>query len=128
MARKTKAEKLAEQEALRQLQEEQARQEYLPRLMQSLEKAQKYGFEVVIKEGKLTLAEQFHRDPEYTFSLEWTYTFSLEWTWYNQHHLEELEDKLAQWDRAHAEELARAAAKQAALNKLTSEERELLGL
>lgn len=120
MARKTRAEKLAEQEALHQLQEEQARQEYLPRLMQSLEKAQKYGFEVVIKEGKLNLVEQFHREPEFTFSLEWT--------WYNQHHLEELEDKLAQWDRAHAEELARAAAKEAALNKLTKEERELLGL
>lgn len=120
MARKTKAEKLAEQEALRQLQEEQARQEYLPRLIQSLEKARKYGLEVVIKEGKLTLVEQFHRDPEYTFSLGWS--------WDKQYVLEELEDKLAQWDRAHAEELARTAAKQAALNKLTSEERELLGL
>ena len=120
MSRETKAEKLAEQEALRQLQEEQHRQEYLPRLMQSLEKIQKYGFEVVIKEGKLTLVEQFHRDPKYTFSLDWS--------WDNQYALEELEDKLDQWDRAHEEELARAAAKQTALNKLTSEERELLGL
>jgi hypothetical protein len=120
MARKTRAEKLAEQEALRQLQEEQARQEYLPQLMKSLEKAQKYGFEVVITEGKLALVEQFHRDPEYTFSSEWS--------WGNQYDLEELEDKLAQWDRAHAEELARAAAKEAALNKLTKEERKLLGL
>lgn len=120
MARKTKAEKLAEQQALIQLQEEQARQEYLPRLMARLEEAQEYGFEVVIKEGKLTLVEQFHREPEFTFSWAWTYT--------NQYQLEELEDKLAQWDRAHAEELARIAAKEAALNKLTAEERKLLGL
>lgn len=120
MTRKTKAEKLAEQEALRQVQEEQHRQEYLPRLMQSLEKVQKYGYEVVIKEGKMLLVEQFHREPEYTFSLGWS--------WDNQYDLEVLEDKLAQWDRAYAEELARAAAKQAALNKLTKEERELLGL
>lgn len=120
MARKTRTEKLAEQEALRQLQEEQARQEYLPRLMKSLEEAQKYGFEVVIKEGKLTLVEQFHREPEFTFPLGWN--------WNNQYELEELEDKLAQWDRAHAEELARTAAKKAALNKLTAEERKLLGL
>lgn len=120
MARKTKAEKLAEQQALIQLQEEQARQEYLPRLMKSLEEAQKYGFEVVIKEGKLTLVEQFHREPEFTFS--WA------WTWSNQYQLEELEDKLVQWNRAYAEELARTAAKKAALNKLTAEERKLLGL
>ena len=120
MTRKTRTEKLAEKEALHQLQEEPARQEYLPRLMKSLEKAQKYGFEVVIKEGKLNLVEQFHREPEYTFGMEWS--------WDNRDDLEELEMKLAQWDHAHAEELLRAAAKEAALNKLTKEERELLGL
>ena len=120
MTRKTRAEKLAEQEALRQLQEEQARQEYLPRLMQSLEEAQKYGFEVVIKEGNLNLVEQFHRDHKYTFSLEWS--------WDDQYDLEELEDKLAYYKREREEELARTAAKEAALNKLTAEERKLLGL
>ena len=120
MTRKTRAEKLAEQEALRQLQEEQARQEYLPRLMKSLEEAQKYGFEVVIKEGKLNLVEQFHRDHKYTFSLEWS--------WDDQYDLEELEDKLAYYKREREEELARTAAKEAALNKLTAEERKLLGL
>lgn len=120
MARKTKAEKLAEQEALRQLQEEQARQEYLPRLMKSLEEAQKYGYQIIVKEGKLNLHQEFHREPEFTFSCEWTYT--------NQYQLEELEDKLAQLKREREEELARIAAKEAALNKLTAEERKLLGL
>lgn len=120
MARKTKAEMLAEQEALRHREEEQARQEYLPRLMQSLEEAQKYNYEVVIKEGKLNLGLPFRREPEYTFS--WG------WTWSDQYQLEELEDKLAQYKREREEELARIAAKEAALNKLTAEERKLLGL
>ena len=120
MARKTKAEKLAEQQALIQLQEEQARQEYLPRLMARLEEAQEYGYEVVIKEGKLNLYQEFHHEPEFTFS--WG------WTWSNQYQLLELEDKLAQYKREREEELARIAAREAALNKLTAEERKLLGL
>ena len=120
MARKTKAEKLAEQEALRQVQEEQARREYFPRLMKSLEEAQEYGYEVVIKEGKLTLARPFYLEVEFTFS--WA------WSWNSQYQLEELEDKLAYYKREREEELARIAAKEAALNKLTAEERKLLGL
>lgn len=123
MARKTKAEQLAEQQALRHREEEQARQEYLPRMMQSLEEAQNYGYVVLIKEGKLNLRQEFSQGfvtPEFAFSLAWT--------WNSQYQLEELEDKLAKFKREREEELARIAAKEAALNKLTAEERKLLGL
>ena len=120
MARKTKAEKLAEQEALRQVQEKQARQEFIPLLMKLLEQAQRFGYEVGVKEGKLTLSQPFHREAEFTFGLEWN--------WINQTAMEELEMRVIQLKCEQEEEWARIAAKQAALNKLTAEERKLLGL
>lgn len=120
MPRKTKAEKFAEREAQRQLEVEQYQQEYVPLLMKWLEQAQRFGYEVGVKEGKLTLTQPFHREAEFTFGLEWNRI--------NHCALEELEMRVIQLNREREEELARIAAKEAALNKLTAEERKLLGL
>lgn len=123
MARKTKAElaaELAAYEAARRAEEELA---YPERLMAALEEATtKNNYELRIKDGLFELRDRDSSD--YDLALTLTYQ-------YNTHSQTALED--LEWDlRGKAEERAeserRYAVKQAALNKLSKEERELLGL
>jgi hypothetical protein len=122
MARKTKAELAAEREAYEAAQRAAEELAYPALLMRVLEEATtKNNYELKVKDGMFELRDRdASRDPV----VELTYQ-------YNTHSQSALED--LEWDlRGRAEERAeserRYAAKKAALAKLSTEERELLGL
>ena len=121
MARKTKAETLAEQESLnarRMLAEAEA---YPARLMAALEEATtKNNYELEVRNGMFSLRDRDQRDS--TLNLPMTHTRD------NQDVLESLEWDLQSKAMDRAEEARRYQVKQAALAKLTAEERELLSL
>lgn len=122
MARKTKAELEAERQAAnaaRMLEEAEA---YPAKLMTLLEEATtKNNYELAVRNGMFSLRDRNSRS-DLALSLTAEYT---ENSWYALESLEyDLETAAA--ERAEAER--RYQAKQTALNKLTKEERELLGL
>ena len=122
MARKTKAELAAEREAAvaaRMLAEAEA---YPAKLMAALEEATtKNNYELTVKNGMFSLRDRnASRDP--ALSLTAAYT---ENSW---NALECLEYDLESAAEERAEADRRRTMKQAALNKLSAEERELLGL
>ena len=122
MARKTKAELAAEREAAEALRVAEEAAAYPARLMAALEEAtEKNNYELTVKNGMFSLRD---RNESRAPAMELTYQ-------YNVHSYNELES--LEWDlRSKAEERAEAerryAMKQAALAKLSEEERELLGL
>lgn len=123
MARETMTEKRAQlQEEHNQLRMAQAAQ-YLPKLMTALEEAtRKNNYELTVTEGMFRVRD---RDAESWVTvrlLSPTYTQS------NWDDLESLEWDLEQKAAARAEAERKILAKQAALAKLTAEEREALGL
>ena len=123
MARKTKAELAAEREAYEAAQRAAEEQAYPARLMAALEEATtKNNYELKVRDGMFELRDRDSSD--YDLPLTLTYQYNV----HSQNTLEDLE-----WDlRGRAEERAeserRYAVKQAALAKLSTEERELLGL
>lgn len=119
MVRETKAERLAREHAEREEREATAMAHYFPRLMAALARAtNEYYFELTVKEGMFNLMNRNSAD---------TYVLSPTWNreaW----ELDNLESELDSMDAERAEAERRRAMKQAALAKLSTEERELLGL
>ena len=122
MARKTKAELTAERQEARALREAEEFAQFPSRLMAALEDAtQKNNFELTVKNSAFVLMDR-DRPRDTPFTMTMTHTKTSQWA------LEALESTLEEMemDRAHAR--AQAAVRAAALNKLTKEEKELLGL
>ena len=122
MARKTKAELAAEQAAFMADRQVVMVQEYPARLMSALEKAtKKLNYELAVKDQKFVL---FNRDTSTFFVPALPLVFDTE----SYYDLEELESELRYKMAVQAAEDAKFAARQAALNKLTKDERQLLDL
>jgi hypothetical protein len=121
MARETKAERLVREELERAAYEAEMAATYPQRLMAMLERATKQNFELEVREGKFVLTD---RDDHFDRVVELTLTYSTE----NQEGLHELDWRVDMKEEAEREAARKAAVKQAALAKLSKEERELLGL
>ena len=120
MPKMTKAER--EAQAAKELESlmETQKAEFLPKLMTALERAEKLNaFHLQVFDGMFVLTS---RESGEGFSLSPFYTA------YGQNVLEELEFELSMLEEKRAEEQRRYEMKQAALSKLTAEERKLLGL
>lgn len=124
MARMTKAEKEAQARQEQERLEAAHREQYLPRLMSAMEDAtKKNNYELTVTDGLFSLRDRDGYDSrnELTF-LSPVYT---ENNWVTLERLEwDLHWKTQQREEAERRRLAKVAA----LNKLTAEERELLGL
>lgn len=122
MARKTKAELVAEQEAERVRRALAERDAYPVRLLEALEEATtKNNYELTVVNSMFALRDRDSRDA-LTLSLTMAYTAN------SQDALENLEWDLQSKAEERAERERRSQAKQAALAKLTPEEKELLNL
>jgi hypothetical protein len=128
MARETKAERTSRlvQETVARTEAERAA--YPKRMMTAMNRAiNEFNFDLTVN-----MVDEFVlTDPDKPFS-SWsrpdTYALSYSWTENAQEQLEQLESIIERKARERAEAERRAIAKVAALNKLTQEERELLGL
>jgi antitoxin component of MazEF toxin-antitoxin module len=121
MARETKAERLAREAQERAAYEAVAAATYPARLMEMLERATKQNFELEVRDAKFVLSD---RDDRRERTVELTLTYNTE----NQEALHELDWRVDMKEEAEREAERKRLAKQAALAKLTKEERELLGL
>lgn len=103
---------LAEQEAME-------RAEYFPKLVQTLDAARALGYNLTVENKEFRLREH-----------AWTPPIRLgtEYSRENLGKLEEFERELQATRETRAEKVRRAKVHQAALAKLTAEEREILGL
>ena len=121
MARKTKAELVAEREAEHQARMAVARATYTERLMALLERATKENFELEVKNAQFAVTD---RDDRYRQA------YNLPPTWSETADMDlfalEVSVELKEEERADAER--RANLRTTALNKLSQEEREALGL
>lgn len=123
MARETKAERLAREAAEAARVEAYQAEQYLPRLMTAMEEATNANnYELVVRNGQFLLRDRDAERWEDEVSLSPVYTA------HSWDRLEDLEFDLERKAAARAETERRAAVKNAALAKLSPEERELLGL
>ncbi len=124
MARKTRAELMAEREAALVAERERDEAEYPARMMLAMDRAtNSFNFELTVVENQFVLTD---RNSEY----EWQREFELSYSWDadSQSVLESLESVLEEKAEKCAQAARRAEMRSQALNKLTAEERELLGL
>ena len=117
MARKTKAELNAEREALRNARIAEARAGYPARLMAALERLNKLGGDIRVRNGMFdtTLNDE-------------GFILSLEYEGVSDEVLYDLEFVLDREEAQAAEAERKAMLRRAALNKLSEEEREVLGI
>ena len=121
MARETKAQRLEREAQERAAYEAEMAATYPQRLMAMLERATKLNFELEVYDGCFVLSD---RDDRYERAVELTLAYSRE----NQEGLHELDWRVDMKENAQREAERQEQVKRAALNKLTEEERELLGL
>lgn len=121
MARETKAQRLEREAQERAAYEAEMAATYPQRLMAMLERATKLNFELEVYDGRFVLSD---RDDRYERAVELTLAYSRE----NQEGLHELDWRVDMKENAQREAERQEQVKRAALNKLTEEERELLGL
>lgn len=121
MARETKAERLAREAAERAVYEAEMAATYPARLMAMLERATRQNFELEVRDAKFVLSD---RDDRRDRVVELTLEYSTE----NQEALHELDWRVDVKEQAALEAERKRNARANALNKLTKEERELLGL
>mgnify|MGYP003351388140 CR=1 FL=1 len=119
MARKTKAERLAELQAELEQRRYLAASTYPSRLMAVLERADLY-FQFSVKDGLFRVSDMENYRDEYLLS----YSYSQD----ADNVLSDLEFAVQRKEDARAEAERRANLRKAALNKLSDEEREILGL
>jgi hypothetical protein len=121
MARKTKAEQQAEREAEQALRVEVAKATYTQRMMAVLTRAVKENFELEVKNMLFKVEDRDDRRSS-------PYMLYPEWTTVSDMALYDLELAVELKEEARAESERRANLRTTALNKLTEEEREALGL
>jgi hypothetical protein len=122
MARENKAERLAREAAAREAFEAEQAATYPERLMAMLERAQKSNFELTVEAGKFLLEDRDERDYLRRQVL------TLEYNQASQETLHELDWRVEMKEEAEREAERKAQLRLTALNKLSREERELLGL
>lgn len=120
MARKTNAEREAEAQAARNQQEAESREAYPNLLMDALERATNLSFELEVRNGTFRVTDR--NSPVDAWTLTYKYTPDADAD------LDMLRWELERQEQAIAEANSRIQARQAALAKLSEEERELLGL
>ena len=121
MARETKAQRQAREEAERQAELEKASVEYFPRLMALLERACKNNMELSVVDGEFHVRDRSERDFLWTFAPVFTTKTNM-WDLDGLDAVcEEEEERERVWQ--HKQMVRRQA-----LAKLTPEEREELGL
>lgn len=120
MARKTKAQLDAEAQALREQQEAEAREAYPNLLMDALERATRLSFNIEVRDQKFVVIDR--NSPTDAVELTYMYTPNADAD------LDVLRWDLEEREAAEAEANRKWLARQAALAKLSKEERELLGL
>jgi hypothetical protein len=126
MARETKIQRLAREEQERVAYEAELKATYPQRLMDMLERAQKVNFELTIKDGKFLLED---RDASrYSVMERDIVSLTLTYDSQNKQAIQELDWRVERKEEAEREAQRRALARNQALNKLTQEERDLLGL
>jgi hypothetical protein len=121
MARKTKAELTAEREAAEAARLLEMAEAYPQRLMALLERAVKENFELTVKEGFFRVEDRDDRRAN-------AYMLSYSFTLHADNTLDELEWDVKEKEERRVEAERRANLRATALNKLSTEERELLGL
>ena len=121
MARMTKMQREAAEEAVRVEQEKQLRAEYPTRLMKALSQATELQFVLSVVNDSFVVTDPSERYPE-LFTMSYEYTVAAEQQLYNL----ELELKLKYAEFAEKERRQQVRAN--ALAKLSFEERELLGV
>ena len=120
MARKTKAEREAEAQVARALQEKMARDAYPELLMETLERAAKLSFDLRVRDGKFEVLDR--NSPVDYWTLTYDYTADAD------NELDMLRWEVERQEQAEAEANRQWLVKQSALAKLSQEERALLGL
>ena len=121
MARMTKAQREAAQEAARVEQENQLRAEYPTRLMKALSQATELQFVLSVVDGSFVVTDPGERYPE-------VFTMSYEYNAEAEQQLYDLELELSVKYAEFAEKERRQQVRANALAKLSFEERELLGV
>ena len=121
MARMTKAQREAAQEAARVEQENQLRAEYPTRLMKALSQATELKFVLSVVDDSFVVTDPSERYPE-LFTMSYDYNVAAE------QHLYDLELELKLKYAEFAEKERRQQIRANALAKLSFEERELLGV
>jgi hypothetical protein len=121
MTRETKAQRLAREAAEAAAFAVEQAATYPQRLMAMLERAMKANFELTVKDGEFLLNDRDDR------SAGWT-VLTMIWGTENEGELQELDWRLEIKEEAEREALRRVTVRNAALAKLSLEERELLGL
>lgn len=121
MARETKAERLAREAAERAAELAVSKATYLNRLMMVLERATKVNFELEVRDGLFVLEDRDARR-------DGTYRLPAEWHENADDYLQTLEFEVGYKEEAEREAQRRANLRANALNKLSAEEREALGL
>lgn len=119
MPRKTKSEREAEAQAYRE-QQEAARDAYSALLMETLERATNLSFDLRVRDGKFVVSDC--NDYENFWKLTYDYTPDAD------SDLDMLRREVERQEQAIAEANRKIQARQAALAKLSDEERQLLGL
>ena len=121
MARETKAERVAREALARAAAEANLAESYPDRLMAMLERAVNQNFELTVRNAKFVVED---RDARRDRTVELTLTFNQA----NQEALHELDWRVEAKEEAEREALRRVQVRNAALNKLSQEEREVLGV
>jgi len=124
MARKTKAETLAGQRLAQEAYEAELTKTYPARLMLALEMAQKFDMSIEIADGKFGVEQHTATASTGYGCFLMTFEFSQE----SESELQFLEERIAKRQKELVEEVRVHQAKQAALAKLTADERKLLNL
>ena len=121
MARETKEEKLARLAQARAAEEQALKASYPERLMVMLERAIAQNYELLVRNGAFVLTDLDD-------SSDGTYALSLESDSASEGNLRELDWKLGLKEEAERKARRRVEVRNAALSKLSAEEREALGL
>ena len=124
MARKTKAETLAEQKLAQEAMMVELVKTYPARLMRALELAQKFDMTIKVADSKFYVEQHTSTASTGYAAFEMTYEFSRD----SEFDLQFLEERIVMRQKELDEEVRVYQAKQAALAKLTAEERKLLNL
>lgn len=120
MPRETKAEKQARHDAAMAFHHQQMEEGYPNFLMEMLERACKVQFEMMVFNGKFVVSDRLGQYDDFEF----TYKYDR----YSRDTLSEMEYYVGMREEKEAKAQREYMARQAALAKLTKEERELLGL
>ena len=117
MVRETKAQREARVANEKLLHEQECRNSYHQRLMDTLGASTKEGWGIDVADGKF-----------FVYGENDTFELGLDWNWKNDYTLSDLQFQVDVARDARAEEQRKADLRNNALAKLTQEERELLNL